>query len=480
MPQCCRPPGFARVVGIALLGLNGMSTVLALTPPQVKGGKKPAVPPDVLFQEFGKILASLGDLNGDKRPEFLIGCKRDIVIEGVTVGGTRVYSGADGSILFDFPAADAVAVGPDLNKDGVADFALGYPSVTKVGSVRGGSIEVRSGKDGSLLGSARGSLSNEHLGASLAFSGDLLAAGGPGASPGGLTNAGMVRIFDARTMTLRHSIAGTQKNIQFGIRLAGPGPDPGGNRVGAFFAGWTVDEERHRYAIGVTAILATDGSMGRSWGAGDWASFAVGVDHDGRGTVLIAGYPFGSCESESRESRVFVCAMKTREELCAKKTQENLRAEATRSSGVQGDDDANFGDSVASAGDWDGDGIEEILVGGRNARPGGKSLAGQVLVLSGRNCGGVMVLDGGEEEEQLGVRVSSAGDLDLDGVPEVLAGAPDAALDKYFGCGRVRVFSGKTGALLWRLDAASGTASYAKSKKAAGAPSDPEKPPPGK
>jgi hypothetical protein len=70
--------------------------------------------------------------------------------------------------------------------------------------------------------------------------------------------------------------------------------------------------------------------------------------------------------------------------------------------------------------------------------------AGRVYVYSGRN-GTLLWSQSGEPGDRLGVGVERAGDVDGDGTPDVIASAP--------GSGRAYVYAGRSGALLMTLDA---------------------------
>jgi hypothetical protein len=98
-----------------------------------------------------------------------------------------------------------------------------------------------------------------------------------------------------------------------------------------------------------------------------------------------------------------------------------------------------FGWSVAFLGDLDGDGADEWIVGAPGDGTGGAN-AGMALVYSGSGGALLHAFYGGAAGRELGFAVASAPDVDLDGVRDILVGAP--------GGGRVKVFSGATGGLL--------------------------------
>lgn len=97
-----------------------------------------------------------------------------------------------------------------------------------------------------------------------------------------------------------------------------------------------------------------------------------------------------------------------------------------------------YGSAISTAGDVDGDGIADVAVGAPD--PAG---IGAVEVLSGRNGALLFRLNGAANGDGFGTAIAAMGDLDMDGVGDLSVGAPLAN-----GCGVVRVFRGNGGGLL--------------------------------
>jgi hypothetical protein len=100
-----------------------------------------------------------------------------------------------------------------------------------------------------------------------------------------------------------------------------------------------------------------------------------------------------------------------------------------------------FGVSVSGAGDVNGDGFDDLIVGAYHNDAGGTE-AGRAYVYSGRTD--MLCFTGEAQGDQLGYSVSGAGDVDNDGYDDVVVGVPlsDALTPD---AGYMWVFSGYTG-----------------------------------
>jgi len=105
-----------------------------------------------------------------------------------------------------------------------------------------------------------------------------------------------------------------------------------------------------------------------------------------------------------------------------------------------------FGGAVSGAGDVDADGYADVIVGAYFDDDGGMD-TGSARVFSGRTGGLLHDFDGASAGDQLGRSVSAAGDVDADGYGDLFVGSPFDRTVAFFA-GKAEVFSGLTGAVI--------------------------------
>ncbi|HVS11991.1 MAG TPA: integrin alpha, partial [Planctomycetota bacterium] len=111
---------------------------------------------------------------------------------------------------------------------------------------------------------------------------------------------------------------------------------------------------------------------------------------------------------------------------------------------------ASFGSSLAAVGDVDGDGISDLAVGAHLANAPGAVGCGLVRLVSGASGATIRDRRGDAGGDHMGWSVAAAGDIDHDGVGDVLGGAIDDD-DRGESTGSVRIWSGATGATIRTL-----------------------------
>lgn len=289
----------------------------------------------------------------------------------------------------------------------------------------------------------------DHLGFALGISGNVngrgerrLLVGAYGHDSAG-DNAGAVFVLSLAGDTLR-ILPGEHAGDRFGASLAVPGDLNGDGvedlAVGA--PGSDLTDSTGPDAGRVYLISGLDGSIIRSVkGPSNGKRFgqtlaALGdVDSDGISDLAV-GQPSEVDASELDLSVVWIVSGATG------------RLMRRLTSGIADD---RFGYAIASAGDLDSDGVDDLLVGAYRDSQGGMS-AGAVYIFSGKNGSLINTLYGEELFGQYGYAVAGGHDLNGDGRPDIAVGA---RFDDHGGgrSGRVFLYSGFDGRLIHTLNA---------------------------
>jgi len=114
---------------------------------------------------------------------------------------------------------------------------------------------------------------------------------------------------------------------------------------------------------------------------------------------------------------------------------------------MSGDVNSMLGWVVAGVGDIDGDGYDDILV----TDPSNSNYRGIAYVISGRDHSILFSAQGENEGDSFGQSASRIGDLDGDGLPDIIIGTRDfqSQISGSKNTGKVYAFSPKSNRLLW-------------------------------
>jgi hypothetical protein len=188
---------------------------------------------------------------------------------------------------------------------------------------------------------------------------------------------------------------------------------------------------------GGTVELGSDASafvVGAEGGDAAGTSVARAGDVNADGSMdFVIGAPAAGGDSAGRAYVVFGPLRSPQVDLG------NLAGHGFEIVGAEGDDHAGY--SVAAAGDVNHDGYADVLVGAPGASPSERDAAGAAYVVFGKDSSALVQLAdpgprgfriaGAQENDYAGFSVAAAGDVNRDGLADVVVGAP--ALGRHQG-----------------------------------------------
>ena len=370
---------------------------------------------------FGRGISGAGDVNGDGFSDILIGAqsyngsrgRAYLYYGGVSMNNVSdmILNGEASNNFFGF----SVTGGGDINGDGYKDFIVGAYGVN---SNKGKVYIYKNAMTGTDIPDVAVYGENlSEMGKSVSDAGDLNGDGYDdyiiGASAYGDFATGRVYIFfgSVNPDTIPELIInGFANNSRFGTSVSGAGDvnadgyddiiigapeyNSSQGRVYIYFGGSIMDTIHDVQMTGATSLYRFGHSVSS---AGDmngdgFSDVIVGIPgtSSSRGSIRIynGGNPMDSAFDQIYTGTVA---------------------------------DEQFGHSVSEAGDVNNDGFSDVIFGA----PGYQGYKGVAVILLGNNIGGFSIR-GDDTGDQLGYSVSGAGDINGDGYSDVVIGAPYA------------------------------------------------------
>ncbi len=400
---------------------------------------------------FGTSVATAGDVNGDGFADVIVGAYRydngesdegrSYVYHGSAAGLATTAAWSGESDQADAGFGSSVATAGDVNGDGYSDIVVGTPLYDACVVPPcpfpddGGRIHVYHGSATGLSAAADwtedGNEALARFGIFVATAGDVDGDGYAdvivGSDRHGPQDEGRAYVYRGSAAGLAAAPAwtagGNQASASFG-RSVGTAGDVNGDGyadviVGApGFDNGQADEGRaYVYQGSASGIAATAAWAAESNQASAFFGSSVGtagdVDGDGYADVIVGAWALDNGEQD--EGRAYVY----RGSASGLASAPEWTAESDQALG-------SFGSAVATAGDVNGDGRSDVIVGAPG-HDNGEADEGRASVYHGSSSGLApapgWTADGAQTNSFFGISVGTAGDVNGDGYADAIVGA---------------------------------------------------------
>ena len=358
----------------------------------------------------GMSYAMIGDLNHDGVRDFVIGLPGTTVDGQPSAGKATVYSGSDGAELFTVAEAKAyhllgsqVNGMDDVNDDGVDDFLISVPGGPN--ALGRGRVRVYSGATGTSLFAGEGDAAGDYFGWACAAVGDV---NGDGVADFAGSSESYVKVFSGKDAATLHRIDLPAPMLY--PNMIGVGDINGDSFDDFLVATYSGDAGPRVYSGADGAILYTIDDLSLyGMHFNSWPRQLGDLNGDGFTELSITATDF-----RDTSTGVF--------------------------SGLDGSLLREHNGGCAPLSDLTGDGVPDYAQG----LPGedvAEAALGTIRILSGRTGYVVDAMYIPEENESLGALLGNLGDLNHDGIPDLLVN--DLAWFSPTGRGRVQVWAGE-------------------------------------